>query len=140
MNDLLDENARFLPWLDRLDETTANHLEVVRNHCFLRLIEEFDRWTDLARVIKDPVRVLRSEHELGAGVTGNPPDWASADDRAAARSHFAASLRNKAVVLHRAMRAAGRDADASAVISEAMRLDPSAEMTEALADAGVEET
>jgi hypothetical protein len=140
LNDLLDEDARFLPWMDRLDETTANDLEAVRNHRFLGLIEKFDRWTDLARVIKDPVRVLRSEHELGASVTGNAPDWASADELAAARSHFAASLRKKAAVLHRAMRAAGRDADASAVVSEAKRLDPSAEMTEALADASLDET
>jgi hypothetical protein len=74
-----------------------------RNHSFLDLVERFDRWTDLARLVPDPVAALRNEHELAAAVLDSPPAWASPEELAVSRRHFTARIRRYAHALVRAM-------------------------------------
>jgi hypothetical protein len=129
LNDLLGEDDRFVPWLERLDEPTAVELRVVRMHRFLQLVEKFERWSDLARLVQDPVATLRAEHELGVALTCDAPDWTVRD---ITRSHFARSVRRMASALCRALSATGRTTELWALASEARKLDPSSEMAAAV--------
>lgn len=129
LNDLLGENDRFVVWLERLDEATAMELRLVRNHRFLQLVEKFDRWSDLARLVQDPVGVLHAEHELGVAVIRDAPDWTMRD---VTRSQFARSLKRMAGALCRALAATGRTTELWALATEARKLDPSPEMAEAV--------
>lgn len=127
LNGLLAEEERFLPWLKQLDQDLADELLLLRNHRLLELVERFDCWSDFARLVSDPVQLLREEHETTTALLESSSD-ASPEEQTIARSHFTRSLREKARALCRAMRAAGRDGEANAIAAEATKLDPSAEM------------
>jgi hypothetical protein len=138
LNEALGEEHASLRWYDSLggQRVWEGKLAWLLQRHLAPLLIEADRWAELASLYPAPVETLKEDAELHAEVRQRmaardvPPDEAKEQDEYAARS-----LRDTARKLVRALRAAGRAAEADEVQAEARRLDPSAEMEAALAGA-----
>jgi hypothetical protein len=133
LNEMLNEREQTLAWFDgaKNDPGAATTID----HCAHRLIDllvERERWVDIGRLYRDPAAVLTRHHQISAPPPGAtvPPEML-----VALREMMARSFRERAALLLRCLRAAGRLTEAEALEAEALRLDSSNEMMKALADA-----
>ena len=96
------------------------------------MLIERERWADAGRLIRDPLAELRTHAAmLHMGRTFPMPDTV-APHRSALEETMLEGLRKEASQLVRSLQAAGRDVDAAAVKREALRLDDSRQMRDAL--------
>jgi thiol-disulfide isomerase/thioredoxin len=133
LNEMLGAQEQTLAWFDAVknDPGSAGTID----HCAHRLIDllvERERWVDIGRLYRDPVAVLTRDH----GMT-TPPMGASVPTEmlASLREMMARRFRQRAALLLRCLRAAGRGTEAEALEAEALRLDSTHEMMKALVDA-----
>jgi thiol-disulfide isomerase/thioredoxin len=135
LNGCLGEDERTVEWYDaRKDDKASVPVpdEVVDR--LLPLLRERERWADAGRLLREPTQELRQLDELSREALAHLP--ADQEDmRDAMVAGIKHHLRDQATLLVRALRAAGRSADAEAAEREALRLDDSPEMRAALAQA-----
>ena len=142
LNRLFGDDDRTLAWFDRV-KGDPDADPVVRNAgpILIELLKARGRWADVGRLYRDPLKELAFQHESLAH-TNLPmmsellPKDALATVEKMMHGHF----RKAAGELHASLRAAGRTADADAVRAEALRLDPSEEMKQALDSDPVRQT
>ena len=131
--DVLDENARVVEWFDRMGPAASPvHMKFIEPR-LSRLLRAARRWSDMGRLYRDPLRQLRDQTQMLErlpGLTAQRPELA-AQRRTNIEQHVVVEVG----ALHAALRAAGRDADALAVLEEARRLMPGAPLETAVADA-----
>jgi tetratricopeptide (TPR) repeat protein len=98
------------------------------------LLERANRWADLGRYIQAPIAILeeRARKLVESAQTANPQNADEQENAAHYREALAGALQFEAARLVKALLAAGRDADAIAVQTRALELDPSPQMREAL--------
>ena len=104
----------------------------------IELLKARGRWADVGRLYHNPLKELASHHEVLA--QADLPMMGSLlpkEALAQVEKVMHAQFRKAAAELHASLRAAGRTADAKAVHEEALRLDASDEMKQALADSPV---
>jgi len=132
LNASLGEAARTLSWFDGLapEEQSAQHTAIISR--VMPMLIERERWADAGRLIRDPLAELRTHGAmLHMGRTFPMPDTV-APHRSALEETMLEGLRKEASQLVRSLQAAGRDVDAAAVKREALRLDDSPQMRDAL--------
>ena len=139
LNNMLGENDRTIAWFDGV-KADPEAQELVRGvgRFLIDILKERGRWADLGRLYRNPLKELASHHEMLRHsempmMARMFPKEALEQITAASRAHF----RKEAAELYASLRAAGRTADAQAVHDEALRLDSSDEMKEALAQSPV---
>lgn len=134
LNSVLGDEDRTLAWWDGVKNAPPEGVE--RAAHLLELLEEKERWADIGRLVRDPVGELRQEGDMLREVMEQAPPAEMPKEMAEQlRAYMQQRLRVRAEVLCRSARAAGRTADALAVVAEARRLDGSKEMEEALSRA-----
>jgi len=131
--DVVDENARVLEWFDRMGPSASPiHAKSIELR-LSRLLRAEGRWADMGRLYPDPLRQLRDQTQMVdrlPGLTAQRPEHA-AQMRANIEQHVVAELS----ALHAALRAAGRDSEAQAVLEEARKLMSGEQLEIAIADA-----
>ena len=134
LNGVLGEHERTLDWFDAVKGDPANAAELEMGaHHLIELLVERQRWTDIGRLYRDPVAELTRRHKMGVLPTGGaiPPEML-----ATLRQVMANNFREHAALLLRCLRAAGRSTEAESLEAEALSLDPSDEMRQALGGPG----
>jgi hypothetical protein len=122
-----------LLWFDRVDPGQLSDASISR--CIPRLVpllRRRGRWAEIGRLFRDPLTKLREDHAIMAEAnarTAGRPSFA----RMSPADLMADLFREQTTILYRGLRAAGRSEEAQSVRDEALRLDDSAEMREALA-------
>ncbi len=133
LNDVLEEPERTLAWFETVKDAPPPELKLEEDHRLVELLEAQGRWNDLGRLFGDPVARLnesaaRFRQEVPAGMPEEVAhEWRGFGERA---------LRQEAAMLVRALKAAGREAEAAAVRAKALELDGSGEMRAAVDGAG----
>jgi hypothetical protein len=131
LNEALGEGERTLAWFDAEDKVAAREIIDRCAHRLIPLLRERGRWADVGRLFLDPVAEIRSEHATAeSALLRFPPDQEHMRQELA--KVVLHSFRDHAGVLCRGLRAAERPEDAAAVEHEALRLDDTPEMREAL--------
>jgi hypothetical protein len=131
--DVVDENARVLEWFDRMGPSASPVHDKSIELRLSRLLRAEGRWVDMGRLYPDALRQLRDQMRMLdriPGLTAQRPEHA-AQVRANIEQHVVAEVG----ALHAALRAAGRDSDAQAVLEEARKLMPGAQLETSVADA-----
>ncbi|HEY0706010.1 MAG TPA: thioredoxin domain-containing protein [Polyangia bacterium] len=129
LNFVLGEEARTLQWFDAIKDVPAAAPDIERHtHQLVTLLEQQQRWADIGRIYADPIAELRRIHEMPT-----PPSSDEAMSKMIAQ-HLQKALRDSAQLLVHCLKAAGRSADAAAVEKEALRLDPSDGMKQAISE------
>lgn len=126
LNETLGEPERSLAWFDGVKTNPPDWLE--HEHGIIGLLVSAERWADLGALIRSPLAHLARERELMGYM-------AEAAEERPELEHLLEfgkqQVRTKATVLIRALRAAGRDAEAATVQADARLHDPSDEMRDA---------
>jgi len=119
LNETLEQTQRSLSWFDTVKASPPDWLE--RQHRIEGLLVANERWADLGVLVRDPLVHFERTREIAQHML---------DDQSDGSLHEYArdSVRSAAATLIRAMRAAGREADAAAVQSAARSYDPSDDM------------
>ncbi len=128
LNDALDDEQRSVEWIDRI---TAAPPGWARSDFRVQdLLVKRERWADLGRILSDPIGRLTSGFRHLDELRDAPiPE----EHRAEMRGWLTENCRKEAGILVKALRAAGRMADAEDVERVARERDPSDEMRRALA-------
>ena len=121
LNTVLGEKHRTLAWYDALPHTARARLGRILEHYIIPLLLESKRWADAGALYDAPLKTL--DRAAGMLSHDHPPELIE---------HMRKHFRTSAAQLVRALCAANRDADASAVHAQACKIDPSAEMRKAL--------
>ncbi len=133
LNGVLGEQQKTLDWYDVARNDPAAAPEVERDaHQLVELLIERKRWVDIGHMYRDPVAELARRHKMAVLPSGVeiPPEMLGPLQEMMARS-----FRDRAALLVGCLRSAGRSHDAESVEAEAIRLDASDEMKQALANA-----
>jgi tetratricopeptide (TPR) repeat protein len=132
LNEMLGDEDRTFDWYDaaRNDPNEASAIDGCA-HRLVELLIQRECWEDVGRLYRDPVAELTRRHETSSlpADTTIPPDMRSMLEETMARS-----FRERAALLFRCLVAAGRSKEANALKAEALRLDPSDAMEQALAN------
>jgi hypothetical protein len=132
LNEALGEAARTLSWYDDLAPQEQLALPSAIISRVLPMLLERERWADVGRLIRDPLEELRTHGAmLHMGRTYPMPETVE-PHRSSLEQTMLEGLRKEAAQLVRSLQAAGRDVDAAAVKREALRLDDSPAMRNAL--------
>jgi hypothetical protein len=143
LNEILDQDGRTLAWLDGLDAERRRALpEWATRVTVLPLLYERERWADAGPFIGDPLayldevleRARRFEPHRG-GDRGAYERHLIREGQVAEARHMrrhVVGLHRGVAMIHRSLRAAGREADAAAVREAALRFEDSAAMRKAL--------
>jgi hypothetical protein len=131
----LGDKDRVHAWFDREAAALAARpeLETALRLRMVPLLVERDRWADIGRLFRDPLATLREFHERLEAVQEDdlPADMASMRPRMI--EALEGLLRKNAGLLVASLLAAGRQAEARAVLEEARRVSPGPETEQALA-------
>ena len=128
LNRVLGESARTLSWYDAVPPKDRARLAPLVESDIIPLLIDAERWTEAGALYDEPLTTLENAGDRPAQTAKrNLPT----ELIAYMREHF----RETAAQLLRALLAAGRDAEATAVEQRANELDPSQEMKTALANA-----
>jgi len=126
LNETLGEPERSLEWFDGVKANPPDWLE--HEYRIVGLLVSAERWSDLGALIRSPLEHLARECEL----TGYMAEAAEESPELEHLLEFGKQqVRTKATVLIRALRAAGRDAEAATVQADARLHDASDEMRDA---------
>jgi len=139
LNRVLGCDNDTLRWFDEVYKTlpVSGRLSRVLDVHVRPLLHAEGRLAEGGALLGDPLAMLARAVESRARI--DPQVFARfPSDHAAIRELGAKRLRGTAVYLVRALHAAGRTVDVRAVVDEARRLDPSKEMSSALASAQTE--
>jgi len=119
LNEVLGDDERTVAWFDavKVDAVQADVVEQVA-HRLVPKLQQRERWADIGRIYRDPLAELRSAHEL------IDPEGVAPEMVEQIRGFMTESFRKKAALLVTSLRAAGRNEEAAAVETEALRLDP----------------
>jgi thioredoxin 1 len=132
LNGLLDEDDRTVAWYDTVKDDPAHPIVAGCAHHLVGLLGERKRWADIGRLYADPLRELANHHRMSEP----PPDVEIPPEMLAPlKTMMAQQFRDAAALLSGCLRAAGRGPEAEALGREAVRLDPSDEMKQGLAEA-----
>lgn len=139
LNNIVGDEERTLAWFDGV-RGDPDAEPVVRGvgSLLIELLKARGRWADVGRLYHNPMKELAFHQELLTHA--NMPMMGSLlpkEALAQIETMMHAQFRKAAAELYASLRAAGRTADAKAVHEEALRLDPSDEMKQALADSPV---
>jgi hypothetical protein len=133
LNEIVGQAERTLVWFDQIDvdELAGDFLD----RCVPRLVpllRRRGRWADIGKLFRDPLAKLREDH-----ATMMRANQASAGQRGfrgmSPEDLMKDLFREQTHIVVRGLRAAGRADEATALAREALALDDSAEMREALA-------
>jgi len=139
LNYMLGEDDRTLAWFDGVKTSLdAETIAKCTGPHLAELLKARGRWADLGRLCTNPLKQLAFHHQVHAHtdlrlMASMLPKEALGQIEEISRNQF----RKSAAELYASLRAAGRTADAKAVQEEALRLDPSEEMNQAIADSPV---
>jgi hypothetical protein len=128
LNESLGDTERTLKWHDAVKDAPAQ-LAVLRQVAdrLIPLLRARERWSDIGRLLLDPVEKLRRLDEIASDALERLPA-----DKEDMREGMAATmkryLRDHAYLFIRALLATGRPEDAEATRREALRLEDSPEM------------
>jgi thiol-disulfide isomerase/thioredoxin len=128
LNQALRDNERTLAWFD---EARAQGLPVKDEPDLRQLLRAHARWKDLGELITKPLELLKNVLD---SIDELKQQQVPEEMRERLREHLRQDARSQAAHITRALKAAGRNDDALAVIAEAKRRDDSAEMASALAE------
>lgn len=136
VSQLLREPEGLLEWYDASPELldTRPDLEGLLRQKVVVLLLAKGRWADAAKLFRDPLALLREAHEFAVETEQVPLP----EDMDHLREHVLRAMEegflNSVGIIHAALVAAGRDAEAGAVADEARRLRPTADVSKALAE------
>ncbi|MFN0011888.1 MAG: thioredoxin family protein [Phycisphaerales bacterium] len=135
LNDVLADEARTLAWFDRVKGTADGRARVALvSHNLDRLLEKHERWADMGMVVTDPLARLRQHHGM-LETTKRLENDPRFKDRAEQMGELHRKMfRDSAAKLYASLLAAQREADATAVGAEAVRLDDTGAMRVALVE------
>jgi hypothetical protein len=131
LNASLGEATRTLSWFDGLSREDQLALPEAIIPRVMPLLVERERWADAGQLIRDPLHELRV-HGAMLDMGRSRPMPGIERHRSTVEKTMLEGLRKEAAQLVRCLQAAGRDVDAAAVKREALRLDDSPEMRNAL--------
>lgn len=136
ISQLLGEPAGLLEWYDESADLLQQRddLENVLREKVVSLLLAKGRWADAAKLFRDPLPLLREEHDRTAQVERTPLPEGMEEFEAEFRRSIVEGFLRSAGVIHAALVAAGRDTEAHAVAEEARRLRPEADVDKALAE------
>ena len=129
LNGVVGEPEKTLEWFDRV-KGDQRWLPLIRRSSFRieDLLEAKGRWSDIAGMHPDPVEELRRDHTmLQMSLKMSLPEELR-ERRTMFQDLERSRFRESAGKLHAVMLAAGREAEAQAVLDEAIKLDDSPEM------------
>ncbi|MGE5182611.1 MAG: thioredoxin family protein [Acidobacteriota bacterium] len=135
LNALLGDATATVAWFDTTGATLARdaRLLALLERNVVPLLVAAGRWADAGVLYADPLRSLARDAELRDHLDSHAPDGVLPEVRDRLLAMADRQFRDSAVTLVRALRAAGRTADADAVALEAQRIDPSDALAEELA-------
>ncbi|MFN0133689.1 MAG: thioredoxin family protein [Phycisphaerales bacterium] len=133
LNDVVDEDERTLAWFDRIknDEDAGPTLER-QSFRLEQLLLSRERWADMARLARNPVAKLRSDHRFMLSMNRFQPPGLDEAEKALMASRNRTDFRDKAGRLYAGLLALDRDEDAARLTEEATKLDDDAGMRAAL--------
>lgn len=134
LNKALGDEERTLAWFDGV-KSAADAEDVVRSvgRFLIEMLKQRERWADLGRLYRNPLRELAFQHEaLATAPLTEMSSILGGEAAAQVEELMGSQFRQAAAELYASLRAAGRAADAKAVHDEALRLDPSEKMRTAL--------
>jgi hypothetical protein len=132
LNGLLGEDDLTVAWFDGIKDDPAVPIAAPCGHHLVGLLGERKRWADIGHLYTDPLRELANHHRM---CEPPPDDEIPPEMLAPLKTLMAQQFRDAAALLSRCLRAAGRVTEADALEREAVRLDPSDEMKQGLAEA-----
>lgn len=131
---VLGDDERIRDFLAEADAATAASLSLHDERHLLAFLERTNAWGLLGRLLPDPLALFREEHEsMARTLSAIGRRRPSEDDLEMERTYNADRLRRLAVTFCRAMTAVNRSDDSRRIAEEAVSLDPSKEMAEAVA-------
>jgi hypothetical protein len=125
LNKILGESHETLAWFDTVKHDPAYAEVLDRMPELVPLLAAHGRWAEIGGIWRDPQRELSVAYEA---VTHHTRSKHSQEIVQVVWRYF----RRRAASLRRSLAAAGRDEEAAAIEREALRLDPSEQMREAL--------
>lgn len=132
LNEVVGEADRTLAWFEGVDVHAL--ADSVVSCCIPRLVpllRRRGRWAEIGQLFRDPLAEVRLNHDMvvqsETQLTHMPAAVRQRTDEL-----MKDLFREQSAVLYRGLCAAGRTEEAAAVQREAIRLDPSADMREAL--------
>jgi hypothetical protein len=128
LNETLGADQASLTWFDTVKARPPEWLEY--EHRVTDLLVRNERWADLGSLIVEPLEHIARARDLMELMV---EDLEEGEERAHLLEYSRERFRQEVSVLIRAMRAAGRHADAEAVQFDARKHDPSEEMRDASA-------
>ncbi len=131
LNEALGGADASLAWFDGsvAERETRTDLDRTLESKIIPLLVERDRWSEAGRLYRMPMWTLQQVEEVARSTPSIELSARDCEEIETAGSNY---RRREASVLVRALRAAGRDAEADEVTLEATRLDGSEEMAAAL--------
>lgn len=133
LNKALGDDERTLAWFDgvKADPGAASVVDDV-SRFLIDTLKQRGRWADIGRLYKDPLAELAFQHDVFKSGTNPIMEKAMGAAFAQMRQIAAKMYRGGVADLVVSLRAADRAQEADAVRAEAIRLDPSDEMKQAL--------
>ncbi len=133
LNGVLGDDERVLQWLDGVKHPASEPIDLGRDRRVVELLLKHGRWADYGRLLKAPVahfteRVAMYRDDV-------PFAKMSAEMAQEIRAHGQRAIRDEARAMVKALKAAGRSAEAVELEAKAVELDPTDEMRDALATA-----
>jgi thiol-disulfide isomerase/thioredoxin len=137
LNEAVKEEEKTLAWFDRIKNDADAKQTLERFSYRLQpLLEQRERWADVGRLIPDPIQKLKDDYGImRMSSVGQGMDAAlKAQVQAMAKDNF----RRRSSSLYAGLLAAGRFGDAQRFVTEATRLDDTAQMRVALVKKAVD--
>ena len=122
LNQILRQPAKTLEWFDRIkgDPDSAQTLERFAFR-LLPLLEEQERWADVGRLVRDPVKAIQRDHAMAT--MRMPMGNADAELRKRVQDMAMENFRSQAANMYMGLLAADRKVDAERYADEAAKLD-----------------
>lgn len=137
LNEAIDDSERTVAWFDRIKGDPDARPTLDRMAFKIQpLLEERGRWSDVGRLISNPLARVQQDHAImrsSMGMTGMDPELKKRVQEMASDN-----FRTRTASLYAGLLAAGRVADAGALATEAVRLDDTARMRAALVERAID--
>lgn len=134
LNEVLGDEAATLEWWDRIKDSPGNEQIVSRvDFRLVDLLERNDRWADMGRLVRQPMRELANDVQLFEMILSREtprdtrPDaggGARVDTATMMRDLAVERLRTSASRLYASLLAADRESEAAEIAAEAIRVEP----------------
>lgn len=127
LNQILREPAKTLAWYDRIKGDPAAAETIERSAFRLQpLLEAEDRWADVGQLVRNPIKTLKSDHQLAT--MNRPMGNADAELRKRVQEIALEGFRERTANLYFALLAADRGMDAERYADAAIKLDDTSSM------------